>query len=175
MKKEFIINELFTLTIGGAFQRAKIYKETASEKGKVKFKSGLKVYLNTVLLPKYQNPVSDERIHIANIKALCNCSKDFEDILNNGQINFGVSQKLLNLYLKYQWCLDRIPEPPHFPVDRIIQEKLKLDVVPWTRMVDEKPYLAILNAARAIAKERNMSLAELELDLFNRRNSNFNS
>ncbi len=172
MKKEFITNELFTLTIGGAFQRAKIYKETASEKERVKLKSALKVYLDTVLLPKYQNPVSVEHIHITNIKALCDCSKDFEDILNNGQINFGVGQRLLNLYLKYQWCLGRIPEPPHFPVDRIIQEKLKLDIVPWTRFVDEKPYLNIINAARKIAKERNMSLAELELDLFNRRNTN---
>lgn len=137
MKNAFIQNEIWTLTFGAAFQRANIYENTFPEIEKVYFKQKLRGMVENVILHDYQKPVDDNR-HIENIYRLSEFSKNFAPILRNGQINFGVSQKLLNLYLKYQWCLGFIPEPPHFPVDRRIQETLRLlPVVSWTQMVDE--------------------------------------
>jgi hypothetical protein len=64
-----------------------------------------------------------------------------------GKINFGIAQKMLNLYLKYMWSLGNIQEPPHFPVDRIIQIKLirtsqttrdyPIKIEAWTQFDDE--------------------------------------
>ena len=87
---------------------------------------------------------------------------------------------MLNLYLKYQWCLGNIKEPPHFPVDRIIQQKLngwarakgipQLELMHWTRFTDEKHYLEVINLARSIAKldssSKMLTPAQLELELF---------
>ncbi|SDJ63273.1 hypothetical protein SAMN05216338_105731 [Bradyrhizobium sp. Rc2d] len=42
--------------------------------------------------------------------------------LRDGIYWYVVAQKVLNLLLKYYWCLARIPEPPYCPIDRIIIE-----------------------------------------------------
>lgn len=52
-----------------------------------------------------------------------------------------------NLYLKYQWCLGNIHEPPHFPIDRIIQKKLKpKPIINWTEMNTAEAYMEIIRA-----------------------------
>ena len=98
-------------------------------------------------------------------------------------MNFGISQKMLNLYLKYQWCLGNIKEPPHFPVDRIIQEKLnqvaknnnlpKIVIEAWTLFENETKYLHIIRFAEQVKNTatslKQFSLPELELHLFDRR------
>ena len=87
-----------------------------------------------------------------------------------------VEEEMLNLFLKCQWCLGNIKEPPHFPVDRIIQQKLneqaklkglsKLELLPWTQFKDETHYSKVINHARAL----NITTpAKLELKLFQRR------
>ena len=107
--------------------------------------------------------------HLKNIKAIISFTESTGSILTNGKLNFGVAQKLLNLYLKYHWCLNLIPQPPHFPVDSIIQKELGLMVVPWTKMQNEIEYLRIINHAKVQLKKHNCkSIAELELLLFSR-------
>ena len=119
---------------------------------------------------RYLNPV-DEEEHIENIKQITQYTEVNKDILKNGKLNFGISQKLLNLYLKYHWCMGLIPTPPHFPVDSIIQKKLNLKVIPWTKMNNDEDYRRIIDSARKNLKKHNcVSLAELELLLFERNN-----
>ena len=82
-----------------------------------------------------------------------------------------VSQKVFNLYLKFLWCLGFIAEPPHFPVDRIIQQKLKIKLIkPWTKFTSVDEYMLVINHARELLGEKYKSLPELELELFNDRN-----
>ena len=102
---------------------------------------------------------------------------------NNEKINFGIAQKMLNLYLKYMWSLGHIQSPPHFPVDRIIQELLNKELKAlgikvqelkaWTQFTDEHHYVKVMNSARELISKKesfaNHSLAELELSLFQRR------
>ncbi|MGK0386676.1 MAG: hypothetical protein ACI849_001294 [Patiriisocius sp.] len=175
MKEDFINKEIWMLTFGASFQRAYAYVESASEDIKVIFKSNTTVVVENMLAQYKTGEVSDEQ-HITNIKELSNSTKQYSEIFNGGQINFGIAQKMLNLYLKYQWCLGNIAEPPHFPVDRIIQQKLneqaksqglsKLELLPWTQFKDERHYSKVINHARSL---KIVSPAQLELKLFKRR------
>lgn len=185
MKKVFLQNEIWILTFGGSFQRANIYKEKGakkvSEKVRLVFRNKLRAYIEDLVAKNYHKEVPGER-HIQHIQGLVAHSRTLRIEDQAIPINFGVAQKLLNLYLKYQWCLGNIPTPPHFPVDRMIQielnkqaKELKIsrrEVDPWTQFKNETKYLEIIDFAMRIrdTKYKTLSLAQLELDLFDRRN-----
>ena len=165
----FIDNEIWTLTFGAAFQRASVYFNSPSGEQKRKLKSHLRSFVENELLPIYNREDIQDQKHIANIYSLSDASTEFSQILTNGKINFGVSQKILNLYLKYKWCLDEISEPPHFPVDRRIQENMRFrPIVAWTRFQDEIDYMRVINHVRNL-RDENQSIALLELIHFERR------
>lgn len=175
MKEDFINKEIWMLTFGASFQRAYAYVGNTSNDTKILFKHNTTVVVENMLKQYKIDRVSDTQ-HINNIKAVSDSSKQYTEIFNGGKINFGIAQKMLNLYLKYQWCLGNIKEPPHFPVDRIIQQKLneqaklkglpKLELLPWTQFKDETHYNKVINHARAL----NITTpAKLELKLFQRR------
>lgn len=167
MKKEFLLNEIWTLTFSAAFQRANIYKDCTEEQKRA-FKSNIREYIEKEILLGYFFKVNDEQ-HLYNINAVVRQSMKNASILQNGRITFGVSQKILNLHLKYRWCMGDIPTPPHFPVDRMIQGIIKYpNIVSWTRMDDSKEYMDIINYARKI-NQNNSSIAEFELEHFERR------
>ncbi|PKR79546.1 hypothetical protein CW751_14445 [Brumimicrobium salinarum] len=169
-QQNFINTEIWILTFGGAFQRASIYAKEINETKRKNFRDALIQFVEVNLLPKYSKTVHEEE-HIENINSIITFSENYkEDILNGSKIRFGVAQKLLNLYLKYQWCLGNIQMPPHFPVDRIIQVKLKCKpIIPWTTMENDSDYRTIIERARGVADEKGVSLAEWELEEFSRR------
>ncbi len=167
-KKYFIENLIWVNTIGDSFRRANVYKPEfkESEKGKEALKKILHNHLQQLVIDHYKNAVSEKQ-HLKNIASLQ--SESVSNILNGGKLNYGVCQKMLNVYLKYQWCNGVIPTPPHFPVDRIIQEKLKCKpVVSWTKdIVTEAQYLDVIRYAEEVMKEEPFSsLAEMELEIF---------
>lgn len=169
MKETFIQNEIWTLTFGAAFQRANIYEDSATDLEKRHFKTKLRGDVENMVSSYYHKPVDDSQ-HLQNIYEISNYSQHFASILQGGKLNFGVSQKILNLYLKYQWCLGNIPEPPHFPVDRRIQETLGLyPIISWTQMDNEKDYMKVINRVRASIDDKG-SIAAYELKHFERRN-----
>lgn len=171
MKNEFLKYEFWILSIQGAFQRSNAYKKDTFEKERNAFRKELKVFVDTELIPQYQNQVTELQ-HEQNIERLCSYSREkFEHLFEKGSLNIGVSQKLLNLYLKYQWCNGWIVTPPHFPVDRIIQQKIKVQPLkPWTRFEDINDYKKVIEYAKKYALENKYtSLAEMELQLFDRR------
>ena len=183
-KKSFINNEIWILTFAGGFQRAKIYTGVIDEKQRSAYRQLLRNYIEELVAKHYQKNVSDaEHLeHINSIIAFSNSQMEFKE---NVKMNFGIAQKLLNLYLKYLWCLGELKiVPPHFPVDRIIHEELnktakdtglkKFEIASWTQFDDEKHYLQIINFAKELTKIESYShfnLAELELYLFERRNN----
>jgi hypothetical protein len=169
-KTDFIKKEIWFLTVSSAFQRANIYKSEVNDDDKKKFKKDLFNFIDKIA-KGYLLGV-DESNHLDNIKKISMAFVPHKQILQEGQLNFGVSQKLLNLYLKYLWCLEKIKlPPPHFPVDRKIQEKFRMnEVKSWTRMegeVGESDYLKIIQKAKDYMLECKFnSIAELELFLF---------
>jgi hypothetical protein len=167
MKKQFILNEIWSLSISGAFQRANVYAKNCND-DKIKNLCKNRLHELIIDIAEQYKAIVNEETHFENIIKV---SQFTDDCLTNGQLNYGVSQKLLNLHLKYLWCLDAIPTPTHFPVDRIIQEKLKLNpIISWTKEMNEANYRTIIKQAKNQAEKENISIAELELKLFIRRN-----
>ncbi|MEP2772924.1 MAG: hypothetical protein ABJH05_12305 [Fulvivirga sp.] len=167
-KISFIHNELWILVFGAAFQRAKIYKKGVIEKQKMNFRRGLKTLVVDDIIPKYKESVKESE-HLKYIRQINDFSEEYAVILNNDRLTFGVSQKILNLALKYYWCLGEIKEPPHFPVDRRIQQKIPgHQVISWTNLNCEEEYLSIIDAAKS-KLANGQCLAEWKLENFNRR------
>ena len=75
---------------------------------------------------------------------------------------------MLNLYLKYLWCMGHLPhEPPHFPVDAIMLRKIPSHASTyWTKLQTIDQYQAIIEAARPIAAKTHLSVAQWELEVF---------
>jgi len=167
-KQEFIQEEIWMLTFNAAFQRANVFKPELTpkeEQDKTDLKTFIKGDMDMIILPSYNNSVTDKH-HIENIISIQERSKDYSHILQNGKFSFGVCQKILNLYLKYLWCLDMVKfTPPHFPVDRIIQKELGIKYpVAWTTDMDEEKYMEIINHSRSLLSKYNVqNIAELEL------------
>lgn len=107
----------------------------------------------------YENPsdpISDEQ-HCAAITRIADAlSAEFGDILVEGRLRFGTSQKALNLFLKYLWALDQIKMPPHCPIDSVVLESAGI-AGSWTRCDSAEEYLGWINAIR-----KRLTLAEWE-------------
>jgi hypothetical protein len=184
IKTTFLHQEYWSLTVQASFSRANVYKKglednSATEKKKVKFKSGLLNHIKELVESQYSKSEVTENSHIQNIQNLIAESEKHADILNDDKgkrITFGVAQKLLNLYLKYLWCAGDLKiAPPHFPVDRMILEEIKFPLregkfVNWTTLNDEEIYREIIQHFKAYGgceKARGIeSLAAKELIIY---------
>ncbi|WP_458625973.1 hypothetical protein [Winogradskyella sp. PC D3.3] len=168
-QQAFLIEEIWLLTFGGAFQHAGIYKPKTKEKERTQFRTKLKGYIENIILSDYKTQVVNHKTHLENIQSICRFTESFSNILK-APINIGISQKLLNLALKYYWCLGVIPEPPHCPIDRLIQQKLyKQPLVNWTQLNCVETYMQIINDISVLAKKNKQSIAHWELVNFDRR------
>lgn len=131
------------------------------------FQLKVRTFADEMLLPKYAKGCTEED-HYVNIGKLEKWgSHHGADLLSNGY-PFGIAQKLLNVYLKYQWCSGWIPEPPHCPIDRTILKKLRMDNrLIWTTMKESDYRIAIDHLKRIALKEK-LSPARWELREFRR-------
>ena len=167
----FFERELFALTLGATAQRSDLYASDLGEAARRPFQNSLRQSLET-LAESYRKSVA-ESLHIANIQRLGDeLSGKHSELLVSGRMRFGHAQKALNLYLKYLWCLQKVEEPPHFPVDSIILKKIpKFTTFRWTRMESSEQYVKIIEAAREQARRQNLSLACWELREYKRRDA----
>lgn len=171
LKEKFILKEIWSLTINGAFQRAYVYSEIAKGDKKTTekeiFKNKLRKFIEDISL-SYVDELKDINLHYSKIASISAFSEDYGNLLMNNKLNFGISQKLLNLYLKYLWCLGKIKTPPHFPVDRQIQILLgDNNPTAWTNWQDNNVYDEVIDKAKTKrGNEKYGSIAELELELF---------
>jgi hypothetical protein len=86
---------------------------------------------------------------------------NFNEILKGGELRFGNAQKVINLYLKSMWIAEWLDIPPHFPVDRIIQNIMGT-ILPWTNM-DKAGYNSIIvKAQKLMLADGYTELAEWE-------------
>ncbi len=164
-KKYFIENEIWGMVLLGAFQRSKIYKNGIQEKDKKEFKSELNKYIQN-LVEKYYINGTDEGQHVKNIEDLCRWASDNygKKILKDGRLRIGTGQKILNLYLKYLWCLNKVALPPHCPLDRsIIKEVDSKSETNWTELDDIDEYKKIIRAVKKKANPKSLSEWELEI------------
>lgn len=159
------MDEFFSLTLMATVQRAGVYSPGSREKERKKFRASLRSQLERIA-QCYANKATEEA-HIRNIVELSAClTSAHANVLKSGRFRLGTAQKALNLYLKYLWCLGKIPSPPHCPFDFQIIAKLPNCTGPsWTEMDSEADYRALVDAAKA--KAQGISLAVWELRTYN--------
>lgn len=164
-QEQFLRDEFFTLTLMATVQRARVYVPGAAPDARWSFHRALRSSLER-LEAVYRQPVSEED-HIRNIVALADeLSTVNADVLVGGRFRIGTAQKALNLYLKYLWCLGKVPSPPHCPFDsRVIDKLPEYCGMSWTALDDPARYRELVAAAKARAGS--MSLAVWELRAFN--------
>ena len=162
-KEGFLRNEFFTLTVNGALGRSKTYLKAASPGAKALFRKRLREESKNISRG-YTSIVQDQE-HLSNIKELSDrLSEEFSDCFNAGRFRIGIAQKALNLYLKYLWCTDLIPMPPHCPFDATIIHFIpECHGVSWTALDTLQDYDRLVDAARKIAHEKPLAQWELEL------------
>jgi hypothetical protein len=165
----FINYEIWILVFGGGFQRAGVYSSNADDKTKKKFRAAIKEKIISIVHNKYETAEVSADDHIKTLLELKGwIDSKYSSILADEEIKLGIVQKLINLYLKYQWCLGLVCKPPHCPFDRIIISKMKLRNPPaWTRINSVETYKMLVNKVSELADGK--SIAEWELDVFSRR------
>ena len=114
-----------------------------------------KDWVDELLKEGERYPVSED-VHIKTIESIAlSLSKKHGRILSQDKMRIGTSQKALNLYLKYLWCLKQIPYTPHCPLDaKILQGELKLgSEAKWTECDSTETYQEWIDACVDSAKE----------------------
>jgi len=162
IKKEFLEREILTWSIVGGLSRGRnVYTKETKESDR----NALKRFLRKELRDRFDsNYRPDSEHHINNLKGFKNdIDIKFREILEHKEIYFGRVQKIVNLYLKYRWVCFGEQRPIHCPIDSIILKELGLSNVYWTAMT-------MAQYKTALAKIKSTSIAEWEIDLFNRKN-----
>ncbi len=167
-KEQFLLSQLFNMTLAATVQHSPTYQKDASEKEKVSFRKSLQNSLVSIS-EQYRGEIS-ETTHCKNIQVLAKeLSANHRNALDKGRFRIGSAQKALNLYLKYLWCLGRIGMPPHCPVDGIILNELAKTTgykkIGWTRLDSITMYEEIICKAKEVAGK--LPLSEWELQFYN--------
>lgn len=166
-KQVFIKNELFGMSWNASVQHNKVYADNITEKTKNDFQYFIQHYIENSILPMYIKNVN-ENTHISNILSIIKkVEEEFPNIVYSGKYKVGTVQKLLNLLLKYYWCLGLIAKPPHCPIDRIILNEAKIRDINWTEIETIDQYKSIINDLRIAAKDNELS--DWELVIWRRR------
>lgn len=171
-KWEFVEDQLLTNSMHGALQRANVYADptTYTDQNRTVLRTNLAGLLRD-FAKQYSRTVTGDK-HKENIGQIAdNLTAAFRDknLLRKDRFRIGIAEKALNLYLKYLWCLDKIPTPPHCPFDFGIIARLPLTDhrkkdLHWTELDSLDDYQALVDAGlEKIKKTRHASLAEWEL------------
>jgi hypothetical protein len=118
---------------------------------------------------------SSENDHYENIENLSRfISEKYETILFNQRFRIGVSQKIINLFLKYMWIYGKIKMPYHCPFDSNIKTSLteknsKIGLQDWTVLDNLEEYKIYVSLARIKAQAEGLSIPEWELVKWNSR------
>ena len=175
-KSEFIVSELWILAWRASVQRANLYKKDIDKSITDKFRKKIINYLSSDIMREYKDGVTEDR-HYINIEKLIKFgNENNHGILSLAGYKYGVAQKLLNLVLKYHWCLSLIKEPPHCPVDRLVIDKTKFKgKINWTHITQRSEYQKVIEEIKCIAQKGNLSIPFWELKEFSRRKASLMS
>ena len=165
MNRHFLIKTFLSNTQSSSFQHGNVYAEYASDEQKKVFQGDFRRRL-WELAYRYSEPVSEED-HIKTIEDFAaQLSQSHPNALANQRLRIGTSQKAVNLFLKFLWCIDLIPEPLHCPIDRNVLTELG-DQRNWTEIDDIQAYREIIQSIRQRAGAQTPS--KWEYDLWNRK------
>ena len=136
----------------------------------IKFREDVIKFLTEKIIPQYIEGCTEEQ-HYENIEVLiAHANEVGSGILGEAGYKYGVAQKLLNLALKYHWCLGLTGEPPHCPIDRIIISKtIHSGKINWTQITKRSQYEEVIKEVKGIADKKGLSISQWELTHYRRR------
>lgn len=172
MNKEFLILTFLSNTQAASFQHGNVYEKSATNDQKQNFQKDFHKELRA-LEPSYMQRVSDED-HIRTVKGFADkLTKAHSATLADGELRIGTAQKAVNLFLKFLWSIEVVPEPPHCPIDRTVLTAIKRPES-WTQIESIEEYKSIIDDIRQHAKRLTpaQTPALWELDLWNRMPNN---
>jgi hypothetical protein len=180
-KEEFVIREFLHFSIQAGFSTRNEdypvydFESSGFSLGAAKaLKEDIRKFLMSSCTELQGKRVS-EGAHIKRIEDLsAQISRSYRSMLNRGRFRIGVSQKIINLFLKYLWSVNLIKEPHHCPFDNIIKLKLQKytdghRLVYWTEMKSLKEYMNYVSAASRAAEKEKTSIAKWEMNHWKRR------
>jgi len=164
-KKRFLCYELGLLSLKAALSTrdgdAPVYASGIEFHQRTKEKRVLRGVLEKIE-PMYINGDVTENQHVEFIQMTADeVSKALGSSLHNRRFRIGVTQKLINLHLKYLWVPGYIEEPPHCPIDGIIRDKAKI-TYNWTTNDSIEDYRQAVAELKKLANGRSLSVWELE-------------
>jgi hypothetical protein len=169
-KHGYLVKELWISAWNASVQDSDLYRKglkPSSENTRI-FRETLIRYPSSEVIPRYgKDGITEEQHygHIDDVVAFAN--KIGETVLGPAGYKYGVAQKLLNLILKYYWCLGEVADPPHCPVDRIVINKTRHRGKNWTQITRRAEYQMIIEDIKRLAGSQ--SIAMWELCTFSRR------
>ena len=174
--KSLSVNEAARRAMAAATQHNSLYAKNASVEQKARLRSDWRDFLLS-LEARYRKPRSGEFLikDILLLRRRMNAHHGtaFRTTRHprfNTDPGFRLShaQKSITVFLKHLWCLGRIAEPPHCPVDGIILGKagLKYPKTKWGYVNDLATHCGQIKCLRAAANRSKQSLAEWELRKF---------
>jgi len=178
-KERFLINEITTLSIDGSFRTrnndAPVYIKNCKDIEKEEFKKYTRKYLLQLYTDHKNSTISEDKLIEIITHFKDEATIRFSKILHKDTFRFGISQKMINLFFKYLWCLSLINEPPHCPFDNIIMQKLFENGITglnnWTILNSKEDYLKYVDGTKIIAGKKSMTIASWELLNWNPNNT----
>jgi len=172
-KQKFLLREIITMSINGGLQHSTTYNKTttADSQERKDLKKSISDFLISEIICK-TNFTEEEIIKlIVKLSETLSKSKKHTKILNDGKFRIGISQKIINLFLKYIWTLVWFKDvPPLCPIDKTILNKIRRYNENWTRCNDINKYKEWIDEIKKEAKKEHKSIAEWELFFFNTAN-----
>lgn len=167
-KKDFILNAVLDFTILDSFRRNQIYADNIADNTRENFKNAIKQYFKDNLQLFLNPPNINGYINMV-FEFSAYFSANFVNTLANGRLRIGTSQKLIGMFLKYLWIFGYIDrEPPLCPFDGEILQFLNLQDS-WTTLDDVNIYTTIIQTAKRDADAKGLSLAQWELQTYNKK------
>jgi hypothetical protein len=176
-KFDFLKNEFLMFSLNAGFQTRNnnypVYNSrTLSSDVKLNLKKDIYKFLLSYI--EFFNS-STEEIHYNQILQLSvKITQSYNQVLFQGRFRIGISQKIINLFLKYMWAANQIKMPYHCPFDNIIITELSKNdanknLKDWTMLDSIEDYRKYVFAAQKRANEDGLSIADWEMVKWRRR------
>jgi len=168
LKWDFLNIVFLSNAINAALGHNKTYVPTATDEDTETLRRELSSAM-VEFAENYKVPV-EPADHRANLTALeeqvtkkCGSFLVGGKVRKEGHLRRGTAQKAFNLYLKFLWCVGRIPTPPDCTIDSNVIGRLPKQFrdIKWTQIDSDGEYGTIIEEVRKIAGQE--SLPEWEL------------
>lgn len=170
LKHRFLTYELGLLSLKAALSTRNegwpIYDASKKPHQRTRAKEAFRAVLEDIEKKYIEGSVTEEDHNRCIVDVAADLSLNLKDHLYQGRFRIGISQKLVNIHLKYLWAAGLCPEPPHCPIDGIIRDIAKIDY-DWTRSDSINEYKRAISSLRKGAN--GISLSIWELRAFRRR------